>query len=290
MSHIPQILDGRIARAELKKALIERVAIFASADNSTRPRLVIIQVGNRDDSNYYIREKRKFAAEIGVDETHLQFPEDVTEDELLRAIDTANKDAGVQGIIVQLPLPVSIDKDIILGAILPNKDVDGLGAVNIQKWLEAREDAILPATVRGVRELLQFYNIPLVGKHVVMVGRSSLVGKPMAAMCLGENATVTICHSKTLDTASYTKEADILIVAIGKPNHIDASYVRKGQVVIDVGITSVEGKLIGDVDFDSVKDIVGAITPVPGGVGQMTVLALFENLIDATVGKVDVVE
>ncbi len=290
MSHIPQILDGRIARAELKKALIERVSRYSGSDNSKRPRLVIIQVGNRDDSNYYIRAKKKFAAEIGVDEKHLQFGDDVTQDELLRVIETANNDVGVQGIIVQLPLPVSINKDAVLAAIAPKKDVDGLGAVNVSKWLEAREDAILPATIRGVRELLQFYNIPLAGKHVVMMGRSSLVGKPMAAMCLGENATVTVCHSKTLDTAKYTKEADILIVAIGKPNHIDASYVRKGQIVIDVGITSVEGKLVGDVDFDSVKGIVEAITPVPGGVGQMTVLALFENLIDAVLGKADMVE
>ena len=192
MSHIPQILDGRIARAELKKALIERVSRYSGSDNSKRPRLVIIQVGNRDDSNYYIRAKKKFAAEIGVDEKHLQFGDDVTQDELLRVIETANNDVGVQGIIVQLPLPVSINKDAVLAAIAPKKDVDGLGAVNVSKWLEAREDAILPATIRGVRELLQFYNIPLAGKHVVMMGRSSLVGKPMAAMCLGENATVTV--------------------------------------------------------------------------------------------------
>jgi methylenetetrahydrofolate dehydrogenase (NADP+)/methenyltetrahydrofolate cyclohydrolase len=196
----------------------------------------------------------------------------------------------VQDIIVQLPLPLTIDKDAVFAAISPRKDVDGLTAANVQKWLEApsaSQSVMWPATARGIRELLAFYKIPLAGKHVVVVGRSSLVGKPVAAMCVAENATVTVCHSQTANLAEHTRRADILIVAIGKPRFIGASYVTEGQVVIDVGINKVnqpgeEGKSVmtGDVDFEAVKNIVSAITPVPGGVGQMTVLALFENLLD----------
>ncbi len=275
MSQTPIIIDGRIVRNELKKELVKKIA-----EKVTKPTLAIIQVGDRPDSNHFISAKKKLALELGITERHIRLPETATEIEIITAVSNIDSDPAVQGIIVQLPLPLSIDADAVISAISPEKDVDGLGAVNVKKLLDGRVDATMPATVRGVKELFAFYKIKLEGKHVVVVGRSSLVGKPMAAMCLAENATVTICHSKTVDLASYTRQADVLIVAVGKPKLIGSSYVRQGQVVIDVGITDVDGALVGDVDFEAVKDIVAAITPVPGGVGQMTVLALFENLVD----------
>ena len=279
------ILDGKNARAEIKKALIERVKGLA-----VQPHLVIIQVGARTDSDAYINAKKKFAAEIGARETHIALPEKTIQEALIRIVENANANPAIHGIIVQLPLPLAIDRDTILNAIDPSKDVDGLTAANVQKWTEGRADAIWPATTRGIRELLKFYDISLDGKKVAMIGRSNLVGKPTAAMCEAENATVTVCHSKTLNTAEITKQSDVVIVAIGKPKLIGPSYMNVGQgrmseqVIVDIGTTSVDGKLVGDVDFDAVAPLLGehgAITPVPGGVGQMTVLALFENLVDA---------
>jgi methylenetetrahydrofolate dehydrogenase (NADP+)/methenyltetrahydrofolate cyclohydrolase len=279
------ILDGKNAREEIKKALIEKVKGLM-----TQPHLVIIQVGERGDSEAYIKAKRKFAVEIGARETHIKLAETASETEIIRAVENANADPRVHGIIVQLPLPLSIDANTVMNVIDPQKDVDGLTAINVEKWMEGREDAIWPATTRGIREILNFYDISLEGKKVAMLGRSTLVGKPTAAMCVAENATVTICNSKTPNTAEITRAADIIIVAIGKPRLIDDSYIniREGkmseQVIIDVGINLVDGKLVGDVDYDLVAPALGdrgAITPVPGGVGQMTVLALFENLIDA---------
>jgi methylenetetrahydrofolate dehydrogenase (NADP+)/methenyltetrahydrofolate cyclohydrolase len=290
------ILDGRLVRAELKKALIKKVK-----DLPVLPTLAIIQVGDRPDSTAFIAAKKKFAADIGVKEIHVKLKATATQAEIIRAVTALDADPSVHGIIVQLPLPLAIDKDAVFAAISPKKDVDGLTAANVQRWLEGRgnegheskarsssQSVLWPATARGIRELLDFYHIPLAGKHVVVVGRSSLVGKPVAAMCLAENATVTVCHSQTANLAEHTRCADILIVAIGKPHFINASYVRKGQVVIDVGISKMDGTeqgksiMAGDVDFEAVKNIVSAITPVPGGVGQMTVLALFENLFDAS--------
>jgi len=287
------ILDGKKARAEIKKALIERVKSL-----SVQPHLVIVQVGARSDSAAYINAKKKFAVEIGARETHIILPEQTIQREILRVIENANSDPAVHGIIVQLPLPLSIDRDTIINAIDPTKDVDGLTAANVKKWTEGRPDAIWPATTRGIRELLKFYNISLDGKKVAMLGRSSLVGMPTAAMCEAENAMVTVCHSKTPNTAEITKAADVIIVAIGKSRLIGPSYIcigastdvnasaenKSNQVIIDIGTTSIDGKLVGDVDFEAVIPLLGekgAITPVPGGVGQMTVLALFENLIDA---------
>jgi methylenetetrahydrofolate dehydrogenase (NADP+)/methenyltetrahydrofolate cyclohydrolase len=281
MAHI---LDGKKARAELKQALIQK-----RAGLSVQPHLVIIQVGDRPDSAAYISAKKKFAAEIGVRETHITISESADEKEVIRVIENANADPSVHGIIVQLPLPLSMDADAVMHVIDPEKDVDGLTETNVKKWLEGRADALWPATTRGIRELLDFYDVPLEGKHVVMVGRSSLVGKPTAAMCLAENATVTVCHSKTKNVAELTRSADVIIVAVGRPAYIGAGNVKSGQTVIDVGITADSaGKLVGDVDYDAVVPIIGstgAITPVPGGVGVMTVLALFENLVDACYNK-----
>jgi methylenetetrahydrofolate dehydrogenase (NADP+) / methenyltetrahydrofolate cyclohydrolase len=237
-------------------------------------------VGNRPDSTAFIRAKKAFAKRVGVNEKHIQVPENISQNELIDIIKKCNIDLSIHGIIIQLPLPIHIGRDTVIDAIDPKKDADGLTATNVKLWLEGREDCIMPATARGIKHLLNYYKIDLFGKHVTVVGRSMLVGKPIVAMCLNENATVTVGHSKTKHLAEETKNADVLVVAVGKPGLIDEKYVKKGQVVIDVGISRTQdNKLIGDVDFNSVSKKVSAITPVPGGVGPMTVFSLFENLI-----------
>lgn len=261
-----QILDGKTAREAYTDKLIERVKAL-----SITPCLVIIQVGERADSDAFIKAKKSFAQKIGAKEIHVKLAENVTQVEVLEQVKKYNKDKTVQGIIVQLPLPSHLDPDIIINSINPEKDTDGLTPNTI----------FMPATARGIRDLLKFYNISLSDKKVTIVGQSKLVGKPIAEMCRKEWAIVTVCDSKTENLIEKTKEAGILIVAIGKPYFIDEKYVSRGQIIIDVGITRRDGKLLGDVNFEKVKDVVGMITPVPGGVGQMTVLALFENLIDA---------
>jgi len=279
------ILNGRVIR---DACMVDLKARF---DGLIRlPTLAIIQVGNNEESNSYIKAKTAFGEKLGVKVRHIKLDEKITQHELIAKVLECNQDEKIKGIIVQLPLPISIDRDAVIEAVLPVKDVDGLTSFNVKRWLEGREDAILPATTRGVKELLQYYKIDLFGKHVVVVGRSMLVGKPIAAFCLNENASVTICHSKTPDLGSYTKRADVLIVAVGRPNLIGINHVREGVVVIDVGINTLKGEkfedeitgknMVGDVDFETVKNIASAITPVPGGVGPMTVLGLFENLAD----------
>ena len=263
-----QLLDGKKAREAYTNKLIERVKALAFI-----PQLVIIQVGDRADSDAFIRAKKSFAQKIGAKEQHIQLPLTVTEAELLGYVEKYNKDEAVQGIIVQLPLPPHLNPDSIINSIDPKKDTDGL----------THSSPFMPATARGIRDLLAFYSISLSGKKVTIVGQSKLVGKPISAMCESEGAQVTSCDSKTLHLSEKTKAAEILIVAIGKPKFITIDYISKGQIVIDVGITRLpdSNSLIGDVDFEGVKEDVAMITPVPGGVGQMTVLALFENLIDA---------
>jgi methylenetetrahydrofolate dehydrogenase (NADP+)/methenyltetrahydrofolate cyclohydrolase len=261
------LLDGRKAREHYISLLQKRIS-----ELSFTPCLVIIQIGNRPDSDAFIKAKKSFALKIGVKEIHAQLPENANEAEVISIIQKYNEDASVQGIIVQLPLPKHLNPDKIIEAIAPTKDTDGLTLDHIS----------MPATARGVKELLEFYNVSLPGKKVTVIGRSKLVGTPIAEMCEKENAILTVCDSKTADIPEKARGSDILVVAIGKKNFIDESYVKPGQVVVDVGITRDEaGMLVGDVDFLKVSSIVEMITPVPGGVGQMTVLALFENLIDA---------
>lgn len=261
------LLDGKIAREHYVKALIERVRNLSSI-----PCLTIIQVGNRPDSDAYVKAKKSFAEKIGVRVNHVQLEEKITQENLLATIKKYNEDSTTQGIIIQLPLPEQINSELALETVIPSKDVDGLTC----------NTKFMPATARGVKELFKFYKIELSGKKVTVVGRSKLVGGPIAGMCHEEGAQVTVCHSKTENIPEKTQNADIVIVAIGKPKLLDEKYFKKGQIVIDVGITRhIEEGLVGDVDFEKVKDIVEMISPVPGGVGQMTVLALFENLIDA---------
>jgi len=270
-----KILDGNATREALLPPLATKIKTLYRV-----PTLAIIQVGGRPDSEAFIRAKKSFAARIGVKERHLQLSEKISQADLVRVIEEQNSDESIQGIIVQLPLPLHIDRDVIIDSINPSKDADGLTSYNVKRWLEGREDAVMPATARGIRELLKHASVDLYSKKVTVIGRSMLVGKPIAAMCLSENATVTICHSKTANLSEETRKADILIVAAGSPGLIGPACVREGQVIIDVGISrGANGSLVGDVDFESVKNIVAAISPVPGGVGPMTVFSLFENLV-----------
>lgn len=298
----PRILDGRIARDFYKTKLIHRVAALRR-DHGVIPTVAIIQVGSREDSAKYISAKKKFAKEIGAQEVHMQFPDTILTREMVEEITKLNIDKRVHGILVQLPLPGLLDRDEIINTISPKKDVDGLTQASVNRWSgldvaadiafetgeERSRDVMWPATARGIKELLAYYGIAVAGQKVTVVGRSALVGKPTAEMFLRAGADVTIAHSKTLDVAASTRKADIIVTAVGKPGLIGTDYVHKGQVIVDVGTTPVDGELIGDVNFEDVSKIVGptgAISPVPGGVGAMTVLALFENLVDACYNQV----
>lgn len=343
-----QILDGKIVRDKIANDLRSTIS-----DLRSPPKLVIIQVGDNPESNTYIRQKVLFGQKIGAIVDHQKLPEDTPQENLNSTIHNLNSDSSVNGIIVQLPIPPNLDKDKIINSIDPKKDVDGQTASNIKLLLEgtvSRHPGVAttpigssepitktvdsigpsglqndsktsigftPATTRGIFTLLDYYKITVSGKHVVVVGRSSLVGKPTALLALNKNATVTVCHSKTENLPAVTKTADILIVATGKPKLITKDYVSENQVVIDVGINVIarsettkqsdeeiaslsasgriarndgevkpesepeKQKLVGDVDFESVSKIVSAISPVPGGIGPMTVASLFQNLMEA---------
>ncbi|MSU56050.1 MAG: bifunctional 5,10-methylenetetrahydrofolate dehydrogenase/5,10-methenyltetrahydrofolate cyclohydrolase [Candidatus Taylorbacteria bacterium] len=280
------LLDGKKVRDEIAQTL--RARIFAYA---VKPKLAIVQIGDTQESATYIKQKKLFGESIGVLVEHVHLQETVSEQEVLAAIGKLNRDASVHGIIVQLPISDTLDKDAIIEAIAPQKDVDGLGSVNIKLLWENKAGGYIPATTRGILSLLAYYGISVAGKRVVIVGRSFLVGKPTALALLNADATVTVAHSKTVNCSEVTRSADILIIAAGKPHFIQKDDVREGQIVIDVGITAVTGEklndevaevtITGDVHFDDVKDIVGAISPVPGGVGPMTVASLFQNLVSA---------
>ena len=261
-----RILSGRTVRDSIVPELTRRVQALSYV-----PTLAIIQVGDRPDSTAFIGAKKKFAKEIGIQEKHIQLPDSISEKELISIINQCNTDTSIHAIILQLPLPEHIDRATSIAAISPDKDVDGLTVGTV----------VTPATARGIGELLNFYKISLSGKKVTVIGRSLLVGKPVAAMCLKEGATVTVCHKGSIDMMKEIAAADVLIVAAGKEGLVGKEHVHEGQVVIDVGINKTQDqRVVGDVDFENVKDIVAAITPVPGGVGPMTVCALFENVVD----------
>ncbi len=280
------LLDGKKVRDDIAKTLREKIEAFSS-----RPKLCIVQVGENEESATYIRQKKTFGETIGAIVEHRKLPAGVTEKDLLEVIAKLNADASVHGIIVQIPIPEHISEDAVVDAIAPEKDVDGLGGVNVKRLWENKKNGFMPATTKGIMSLLSAYEIPVAGKHVVVVGRSSLVGKPTALAFLNADATVTIAHRSTVNLSDITRSADILVVAAGRPHFIQRDDVREGQVVIDVGITAITGEKLdeevvertvtGDVHFDDVKDIVGAMSPVPGGVGPMTVASLFQNLVSA---------
>lgn len=272
------ILDGRQAKLEILKSLKDRIEKI-----NPKLGLVVIQVGEDPASNVYVRQKEKMANSLNYDFSHLKLPENVKEEELLNLIDTLNKNDKVDGILVQMPIPKHLNSKRIQNAINPLKDVDGLTDINMGKLVHGT-DSLVPCTPAGILDLLNLNNIEIAGKNVVIIGRSDLVGKPLAALLTNQNATVTLCHSKTNNLKEYTKLADILIVAIGKPNFITADYLKEGSVVIDVGINRLENnKLCGDVDFASVAPHTSYITPVPGGVGPMTVAELAKNTYKARI-------
>jgi len=279
---MPKILDGKVVRDKIMADLKEKISGFSSV-----PSLAIIQIGGNPDSDIYVKRKIAFAKKIGANVFVVNFPhKEVSQEELIKGINKLNRDKSVNGIIIQSPLPAPLDWFKAIEHIDPMKDVDGVHNENVKNLLENNGKGITPATARGVLSLLNYYDIPVKNKNVVVMGRSRLVGTPIATVLKNAGAKITICHSKTVDPEKITREADILVVAIGKPELVGADYVREGQTVIDVGISSIikdDGtrKIYGDVDFDSVKEMVSAISPVPGGVGPMTVASLFQNLVEA---------
>ena len=273
-----QIIDGKRISTEIKDELKAQVAELK--EQGVEVTLAVVQVGQDPASSVYVRNKKKACEYIGILSRSYELPEETTEEELLALIDVLNQDSSVNGILVQLPLPKHICEDKILRAISPQKDVDCFHPLNVGK-LFIGEQGFLPCTPAGVIELLKRSNIEIAGKECVVIGRSNIVGKPMAMLMLREHATVTIAHSKTKDLREVCKKADILIVAIGKPRMIDDSYVKDGAVVIDVGIhRNADNKLCGDVDYDKVAEKCSAITPVPGGVGPMTIAMLMKNCLE----------
>ena len=272
-----QLIDGKKISKEIKDELKEKVAEYK--EQGIEIALAVIQVGQDPASTVYVGNKKKACEYIGIKSVAYELPEETTEEELLAIIDKLNKDDAIHGILVQLPVPKQINEDHIIQAIDPRKDVDGFHPQSVGA-LSIGQPGFVSCTPAGVIQLLKRSGITIEGKECVVIGRSNIVGKPMALLLLRENGTVTICHSRTKDLKEVTKRADILVVAIGKPKMIDASYVKEGAVVIDVGIHRDENnKLCGDVDFDSVEPVADAITPVPGGVGPMTIAMLMNNCV-----------
>ena len=268
------ILNGKKVRDFLAKKIQSELKKLDAS-----PTLAIVQVGKNEASSVYIRQKKLFGEKLGFEVRHIQLNEKTSELNVLLQIEKLNSDENINGIIVQLPLSKHIDTIKVIETINPAKDVDGLNSKNLRFLLENISGGFIPATTKGILSLLDFYKIPLAGKKVAVVGRSLLVGKPTVLALLNRNATVTVCHRKTKDLKGEVKKADIVVIAAGNPQFIKKSFVRSGQVVIDVGITKVRGILFGDVDFQQVSKVVKAITPVPGGVGPMTVVSLFENVL-----------
>ena len=275
------ILDGKIVAASIKEQLKEEIDA-AVADGYRRPKLVIISVGDDPASKVYVRNKIKAAEEVGIEVEHLTYGEEIGPFYIREKILYRNLDPKVDGIMVQLPLPEGWDERKIIDTIAPWKDVDGLTTSNIGR-LRSGQDCLKPCTAQGIVDLCKYYNIELDGKDVTIIGRSNIVGKPLADLMMAEGATVTQCHSHTKEMALHTMAAHIVVSAIGKPKHFNQDYFAYDtEAVIDVGINRDEdGKLCGDVDYEDVKDYVEAITPVPGGVGPMTVAELMKNVVQA---------
>lgn len=274
-----KLIDGKKISQEIKNELKEKVTVLKAAGKTGA--LAVIQVGEDPASSVYVRNKKNACAYIGIESLAYELPESTTEEELLKLIEELNQKEEVKGILVQLPLPAHICEDKVIQAISPKKDVDGFHPQSVGA-MTIGERGFLSCTPAGIIQLLKRSDVDMEGKHCVVIGRSNIVGKPMALLMLRENATVTIAHSRTKNLPELCKQADILIVAIGKPRFIGAEYVKEGAVVIDVGIHRNENnKLCGDVKFDEVEPIASAITPVPGGVGPMTIAMLMSNCVQS---------
>jgi methylenetetrahydrofolate dehydrogenase (NADP+)/methenyltetrahydrofolate cyclohydrolase len=273
------ILDGKSLAASIRAELKRQVA--ALVQRGVQPGLAVVVAGDDPASHVYVRNKTHAAAEIGVHSERHEFRQDVAESVLLAKIAALNADPAVHSILVQLPLPKHIDAARVLEAIAPQKDVDGFHEMNLGALLAGRPGAV-PCTPAGVMRLIERAGVPLAGRHAVVIGRSNIVGKPLALLLLQKDASVTICHSKSSDLEGIARQADVLVVAVGRPKLVGAPMVKPGACVIDVGVNRLpNGKLAGDVDFDAVKNVAGWITPVPGGVGPMTIAMLLENCLRA---------
>ncbi len=271
-----QIIDGKLVSKKILENLSDEILFLAQ-----KPCLAVIIVGNDSASKIYVNLKKKKALELGIESIVVEMPETVSQEELLEKIEQLNNDKKVNAILVQLPLPQHIDTKIILEKITPLKDVDCFHPYNTGHIAAGTKPYVYPCTPKGIIRLLEYYNIPVEGKHAVVIGRSNIVGRPLAQMLLNENATVTICHSRTKNLEEITKTADILISAVGQRNLIKANMVKDDVVVIDVGMNRTEdNKLCGDVDFYNVEKKASFITPVPGGVGPMTICSLMQNTFD----------
>ena len=272
------IIDGKELAKNIREGLKAEVKELKNAD--INPKLAVIMVGDDKASKVYVKNKSKACEDVGIEYEEYLLPEKTKMQELLELIDKLNNDETVHGILVQSPLPKGLDANEAFKEISPKKDVDGFNPVNVGK-LSLNQDCFVSCTPYGIIKMLEAYNIPIEGAHAVIIGRSNIVGKPLAKCLLNKNATVTVCHSKTKNLKEMTKQADILIAAIGKAKFITADMVKEGAAVIDVGINRTENGLVGDTDFDNIKEKASFITPVPGGVGPMTIAMLMTNVIKA---------
>ena len=272
------LMSGKEMEKELLASQIERCAQLKA--QGIHPLLAVIIVGEDPASEIYVRNKGRMCDNIGILSRTIRLPESTSQEELEAQIDALNADDAVTGILVQLPLPRHMDESRALMRIKAEKDVDGFHVQNVGKMMRG-EACALPCTPRGIIHMLKRANVPLEGKHAVVIGRSNIVGKPAAMLLLNENCTVTICHSRTQNLKEITRQADILVVAVGKAHFVTADMVKEGAAVVDVGVNRVDGKVVGDVDFENVAPIAGWISPVPGGVGRMTVSMLMENTLEA---------
>ena len=274
-----RIIDGKAISEQLRDKLREEVA--ALSERGAKPCLAVIIVGEDPASKVYVRNKERACKQLGMDSILLRLPESTTQEELLGEVRRLNADRAVNGVLVQLPLPAHLDEQAVLREISPEKDVDGFHAVNAGRLMQG-ERCTVACTPAGCLDLIRSTGVKIEGAEAVVVGRSNIEGKPMAMLLLQNNATVTICHSRTRNLAEVTRRADILVAAVGRPRMITGDMIKPGAVVIDVGINRVDGKLVGDVDFESAQEVAGWITPVPGGVGPMTITGLMRNTIAAT--------
>ena len=273
-----RIIDGKSIAKELRESLAPRVA--ALKEQGITPGLTVIVVGDDPASAIYVRNKERACVKLGMNSQVLRFPAETTQEEILNTVRLLNQDDSVHGILVQLPLPRHIDEQAVLRAIDHYKDVDGFHAMKAGRLLNG-EPGFVACTPKGVMRLLEVSGVELDGKNAVVVGRSNIVGKPMALLLLQKNCTVTIAHSHTKDLTAVTRSADILVVAVGRAGFITGDMIKLGAAVMDVGINRVDGKVVGDVDFESAKEVASCITPVPGGVGAMTIAMLMENTVEA---------
>ena len=273
-----KILDGKLMAEDLTKDQTRRVAELAA--KGVIPGLAVVLVGEDPASQIYVRNKGIACETVGMHSKTIRLPQSASQDEVIAAVDELNADDSIHGILVQLPLPGHLDEAAVLTRILPQKDVDGFHISNAGK-LFSGQSGVVPCTPKGIIHMLKQGGVDLAGKDAVVIGRSNIVGKPAAMLLLNENCTVTICHSRTQNLKEHCRRADILVAAIGKPRFVTADMVKPGAAVVDVGINRVDGKVVGDVDYEAVSEVAGYITPVPGGVGKLTISMLIENTLEA---------